>query len=75
LSEKLGLDWHAVREGWLLDPRVERDHTAAFADDRGFDGKCLPKDVAGIVHFAQSVGVDLSLLAAAQEANGRYRMQ
>ena len=75
LSEKLGLDWHAVREGWLLDPRVERDHTTAFIDDRGFGGKCLPKDVAGIVRFAESVGVDLSLLDATQQANSRYRAQ
>ncbi|MGH8900431.1 MAG: hypothetical protein ACRDYA_01810 [Egibacteraceae bacterium] len=22
--EAFGADWHTVREGWLLDPRVER---------------------------------------------------
>ncbi len=72
LSEKLGLDWTTVREGWLLDPRIERDHTSAFADARGYGGKCLPKDVSGILAFAKSEGVDLSMLAAVQDANQRY---
>jgi UDPglucose 6-dehydrogenase len=31
ICETFGADWHAVREGWLLDPRVEPTHTAAFA--------------------------------------------
>jgi UDPglucose 6-dehydrogenase len=69
LSDKLGLDWNTVREGWLLDPRIERDHTAVFTDQRGYSGKCLPKDVAGILKFAENEGVDLTMLSAVQEAN------
>lgn len=75
LAEKLGMDWHSVREGWLLDPRVERDHTVAFADKKGFDGKCLPKDLAGILHVAEAEGVSLSMLSAVQDANRRYRQE
>lgn len=71
LSESLGLDWHTVREGWLLDPRVERDHTVAF-EKQGFGGKCLPKDLAGILHTAKAQGVELTMLAAVQAANQRY---
>lgn len=71
LSESLGLDWHTVREGWLLDPRVERDHTVAF-EKRGFGGKCLPKDLAGILQVAKTQGVELTMLAAVQTANQRY---
>jgi UDPglucose 6-dehydrogenase len=72
LSERLGLDWNTVREGWLLDSRVERDHTAAFAGQRGYRGRCLPKDVAGILSFAESKGIDLTMLAAVQESNRRF---
>lgn len=71
LSESLGLDWHTVREGWLLDPRVERDHTVAF-EKKGFGGKCLPKDLAGILHVAQGQGLDLAMLNGVQVANQRY---
>jgi len=35
ICEAFGADWHAVREGWLLDPRVEPAHTAAFASAPG----------------------------------------
>ncbi|TAL45380.1 MAG: UDP-glucose/GDP-mannose dehydrogenase family protein [Salinibacterium sp.] len=75
LSEKLGMNWHTVREGWLLDPRVERDHTVAFAEDRGFSGKCLPKDLAGILHVARQSGVPMTMLTAVQEANLAYRSE
>ncbi len=40
VCEAFGADWHSVREDWLLDPRVERMHTAAFEGNRGFAGKC-----------------------------------
>jgi UDPglucose 6-dehydrogenase len=69
LSDGLGLDWNTVREGWLLDPRIERDHTAVFAGQRGYSGKCLPKDVAGILNFAKNEGIELTMMSAVQEAN------
>jgi nucleotide sugar dehydrogenase len=73
LSERLGVDWHTVREGWLLDPRVERDHSVAFADQRGFDGKCLPKDLAAILRVAEDSGLQLKMLEAVQDANRDMR--
>ena len=36
VCESFGADWHEVREGWLLDPRVERMHTAAFDDEPAY---------------------------------------
>ena len=75
LSEAFGADWHTVREGWLLDPRVERMHTAAMASDPGFDGKCLPKDLAAIVAAAAAAGYDCPLLTAVQCTNDRFRKE
>lgn len=72
LCEALGADWFTVREAWLLDPRVERDHTAVFPRSRGFDGRCLPKDLDAIVETAKRVDVQMSVLQAVQEANARY---
>ena len=34
--------------------------------------KCLPKDLAGILHVAKAQGVDLTMLGAVQAANQRY---
>jgi UDPglucose 6-dehydrogenase len=72
LAETLGLDWHTVREGWLLDPRVERDHTVAFDSPKGFSGKCLPKDLAGILDVAETAGSPLRMLSAVQDVNRGY---
>jgi len=48
IANLFGADWHRVREGWLLDERVGRAFSAVFADNRGFGGKCLPKDISAI---------------------------
>ncbi len=68
-----GADWHTVREGWLLDPRVESMHTAVFVRSRGFGGKCLPKDVRAIVHAATAAGYEPSLLAEVLRSNEGFR--
>ena len=65
-------DWHTVREGWLLDPRVERAHSAAFAGAPGFGGKCLPQDVSDIVHAAMTAGYAPALLEEVLRSNQRF---
>ncbi|MBM7510223.1 nucleotide sugar dehydrogenase [Nocardioides salarius] len=73
LCEALDADWFAVREAWLLDPRVERDHTAVFTRSRGFGGRCLPKDLEAILHVARQAGVSFELLRAVHDINEGYR--
>lgn len=73
LCQKLGVSWIKVREGWALDNRVERMHTAVFVDNRGFGGKCYPKDLNGIVVIADELGVDLSLVKATLRKNRALR--
>jgi UDP-glucose 6-dehydrogenase len=73
ICEVFGTDWHAVREGWLLDPRVERMHTAAFDGDRGFSGKCLPKDLEAIVSASADAGYLPTLLQEIHLSNERFR--
>ncbi|MBB2749286.1 UNVERIFIED_ORG: nucleotide sugar dehydrogenase [Microbispora rosea subsp. rosea] len=73
ICQALGADWHTVREGWLLDPRVEPSHTAVFTADPGFGGKCLPKDTRAIVAAAQQAGFQPHLLAEVLASNDRFR--
>ncbi|HEU5062534.1 MAG TPA: hypothetical protein VFT79_05200 [Solirubrobacterales bacterium] len=70
ICEQFEADWHTVREGWLLDPRVEPMHTAAFEEQPGFAGKCLPKDLHAIVTATQARGFNPALLAQVLESNG-----
>lgn len=73
LCQRSGANWFAVREGWLLDPRVERDHTAVFPDDRGYSGRCLPKDVDAFLDFGHTLGLPMPLMSAVRVANEHYK--
>lgn len=69
LCQSVGASYIKVREGWSLDNRVEKMHTAVFVDERGFGGKCYPKDVNGIVVVGDNVGAEMTLLKAALRKN------
>jgi len=73
ICRTFGADWHTVREGWLLDPRAGRSHSAVFASERGFAGKCLPKDVRAVVRAAAEAGYSAQLLAEVLDSNDRFR--
>jgi len=73
LCKRVKASWITVREGWALDNRVERMHTAVFVDNRGFAGKCWPKDLNGIAAFGDSVGADMSLVKTALRKNKEIR--
>lgn len=69
LCEQMNADWHQVREGWLLDTRVGRDHSAAFVSARGFTGRCLPKDVNALMSFAKSLSITMPTVDACVLSN------
>jgi len=75
LCRRAGANWFAVREGWLLDPRVERDHTAVLPDDRGYSGRCLPKDVDALLNFSQGLRLPMPLMSAVRAANDHYKRE
>jgi nucleotide sugar dehydrogenase len=73
VCQRFGADWHTVREGWLLDSRVGRSHSAVFEPLGGFAGRCLPKDLAAIVNAARDAGYEPELLAEVARSNERIR--
>ena len=54
LAESEGIDYNILREIWLADPRISRSHTYVFPNNRGFSGKCLPKDLNNLVYYCKS---------------------
>lgn len=73
IAKSYGVDYKKLRELWLLDSRINPNHTLVFEDDRGFGGKCFPKDVNGIVKASESVGYEPKLLKAVLEVNKEIR--
>lgn len=72
IAKAFGVNYSELREMWLLDGRVERMHTAVFPDKRGFGGKCLPKDVSGIVYAAEQNGYEPVLIKEVLQSNARF---
>ena len=73
LADALGADYDVAREAWIADPRIGSSHTFVYDDDRGFGGSCLPKDLASLIHQAEEVGADATLLKSIREKNKKYR--
>ena len=61
-----------MRELWLLDPRVNKMHTAVFTENnKPFGGKCFPKDISALVKFAQKNGYEAKFLEEVIRSNER----
>lgn len=75
ISEFFGVDYHELRELFLLDNRVERMHTSVFREKPGFDGKCLPKDNMAIIKFCEEKGYVPHLLKEVLKSNERFLSQ
>ncbi|WP_029410815.1 polysaccharide deacetylase family protein [Treponema pedis] len=66
-----GADYNTVRELWLADIRINKNHTLIFNQDKPycFGGKCLPKDLAGIIFHTEKMGYSPNFLKAVQKNN------
>lgn len=73
LAETAGVDWHTVRELWLADPRTSRSHTYVYPENRGFAGKCIPKDTANLCAWARDRGTPATLIEAVRAYNREVR--
>lgn len=73
ICRALGVDYWKAREGWALDGRVEKMHSAVFKDARGYSGKCLPKDIQALIVSARAAGYEAELLEEIVRSNKKFR--
>jgi UDP-glucose 6-dehydrogenase len=69
IAAKLGVDFAELRQLWLADPRIGPSHSSV-TEERGFRGRCLPKDVSALVAEMKELG-GAPLLEAVLEYNRR----
>lgn len=72
IARVLGADYETARDLWAYDPRVSASHTDVLPE-RGFGGKCLPKDLAAIIWASRRAGYDPTFLQAIHYTNLRFR--
>lgn len=61
ICEQRGIPYSVVREGFLMNPTFSRYYTFVYPNDRGFGGKCLPKDLNAMRKFSHAPLVDAIL--------------
>ena len=69
---RLGGEFTKVREGLVLDPRFSRTHSNVYRDNRGWSGKCLPKDMNGLAYKMRQAGLPLKTIEHLIEKNATY---
>ena len=73
IAKQYGVDYNELRECWLADTRINRNHTLVFPKDRGYGGKCFPKDVKGIIKDVEKLGYSADLMKSVDNVNERIR--
>lgn len=73
IAKTYGVDWNELRELWLSDPRINRNHTLVFPKDRGYGGKCYPKDIKAIIYDSTKQGYTPELMTAVDKINKKFR--
>lgn len=69
IAGAFGVDFAELRGLWLADPRVGLSHSSV-TEERGFRGRCLPKDVSALAGAMRLRG-GAPLLEAVLEYNAR----
>lgn len=72
IAESCGIDFNELRELWLADPRMGRSHSMV-TEERGYGGRCLPKDMSAMIEFCRAMGDSATLLEAVSEFNQAVR--
>lgn len=62
-----------VREGLVLDPRLNRTHSNVYPDNPGWSGKCLPKDMNALAYKMRKEGHPLPRLEHSIKENVNRR--
>ena len=75
LSDKSGCLWEDVIDGFIRDGRIGNSHLNIPGPDGkfGFGGSCFPKDIQAIIHYADNLGLDMSVLKGAWQTNLKVR--
>lgn len=72
LASKLGIEYSEAKKLMVADHRIEDTHLDV-TEDRGFGGKCFPKDMVSLLGLAKDLNVDLSILKSTWEYNKKVR--
>lgn len=72
LCQRTGINYEIVKEAAVADKMIGSSHLEIFHKGyRGYDGKCLPKDIRALIQFANKNNFDLKLHKIVEEINNK----
>lgn len=73
IADLYGVSYSAIRDGFVLDKRVGKSHTFVYDDYRGYDSKCLNKDVPAFISAIKQQGFkDEFIMESVEKINNKY---
>jgi nucleotide sugar dehydrogenase len=73
VCEKAGIDYYTIRDAvYGDDPRFNLWWTFIYPEKRGFNSKCIPKDIYAWCAFAESLGYKPEITRAILERNKQW---
>lgn len=74
LCQKLSVDYNTIREAVFQDdPRMSPHWTFVYPNERGFESKCIPKDIYALSTFARRIGNPMVITEAILKQNKKWR--
>lgn len=76
VCEKANLDYYTIRDAvYGDDPRFNLWFTFIYSDKRGFNSKCIPKDIYAWCAWAESLGYEPKITRAILDKNKQWISQ
>ena len=74
IADLYGVSYSNIRDGFVLDKRVGKSHTYVYDDYRGYDSKCLNKDIPALISAVHENGFQGDfIMEAVEKINNKYR--
>jgi len=75
IAEKSNVNWDDAVAGFVADGRIGHSHLNVPGPDGkfGFGGSCFPKDIQAMIDFAETVGIEPTVLYGVWEKNLQVR--
>jgi len=75
ISEKIDANWEEAVSGFVADGRIGHSHMNVPGPDGkfGFGGSCFPKDIQAMIDFAETIGIEPTVLNGAWKKNLEVR--
>ena len=75
IAKKTNVDWDDAVSGFVSDGRIGHSHLGVPGHDGkyGFGGSCFPKDIQAMIDFAETIGIEPTVLYGVWEKNLQVR--